>query len=112
MSIIQEICRENGFKIHYGKYRMWHSVPFIGKTALVIDDRIYNGGYCIIQNPNLFPDVVDKKYILDAINAGAFSLGEFIKNKRETPVFTPFDKRTGYPAGFFTHKVGEDVSGK
>ena len=111
MSIIQEICRETGQKVRYDKYRMWHSVPYIGKTALVIDNRMYNGGYFITQNPKHFPEEVTKEYILKAIEAEAFSLGEYANNGRRKSAFIPFSERTGYPPGFFSHKVGDDVVG-
>lgn len=104
---LQKIAAEYGLKVQYRKYRMWHSVPFIGNTAMVVDEIERRGGYAIITDPSRFPSVIDCDYIRDAIDHDAVSLGKnAVRNYRYE--FTPWHLLIGkYPAGYFTHKVGE-----
>ena len=93
-------------KISYRTYRMWHSVPHIGKTALAVDETVRGGGQRIITRPKDFPPEVTENYILSAVQNGAYSLGGYDCSKR-SPVFIPWYDRVGqYPPGYFTHQIG------
>lgn len=104
--IIMEIAEAVGIKPHRDKYRMWHSVIYIGETAMVFDESVRGGGYAIspLENTNA---EFHKTYAIEAVKARAFSLGEYRGGH-----FTPWYKRVGeYPPGYFTHMVGPGVSG-
>ena len=104
-----KIAENLGARIAYKPYRMWHHVPHIGNTALVLDAIVLRGGYRLVQCES-FPPEVTPEYIEQAVASNAFSLGEMDLRGRDY-VFTPWEDRVGkYPAGYFTHKVGDDVS--
>ena len=114
-NLIRNLCEKYGVKLEYRPYRMWHSVPHIHKTALVIDEYMKAGGHRIITEPQRFPGEVTEDMIKEAIEHNAYSLGRIIRNgnagTRET--FVPWYNLVGdYPPGYFTHRIGIDVSGK
>ena len=106
-SVLRSIAKSLGLPYHRRHYRMWHSVPHIGDTALVVDCVIKGGGYGL-ASPEQFPRKIDAAYVENAVRHHAFSLGEL--DTRASAVFTPWENRVGkYPPGYFAHKVGEDV---
>lgn len=114
-NIIQKICAEHNFKVTYKTYRMWHDVPHINNTALAVDEYVDGGGQRIITNPKDYPKELTEEMILDAIQNGAYSLGRFSRKSpiRGSAMFTPWqDVANDYPPGFFTHRLGSDVSCK
>ena len=105
--IIQEISAAVGVKPHRDKYRMWHHIPFIGKTAMVFDERAKGGGYASTPIEHYDNTSEMQKYAIEAIKHRAFSLGE---GKPGRMNFVPWHKRIGkYPPGYFSHRVGIDV---
>lgn len=103
-AILESIAARFGTKIEKRKYRMWHNVPHIHKTAIVVDEIISRGGFRIEQNPEKFPSEIDEAYVIDAISNGAVSLGEL--NRDNCRVFTPWNRRKTWPEGYLTGKVG------
>lgn len=102
---IQTIAKELGLKVTYRKYRMWHQVPFIGNTAMVVDEVEERGGHAIISNPSQYPREIDARFIIEAIQSNAISLGR-VQIRGFKYGFTPWYGLIGdYPAGFFSHKV-------
>ena len=101
---LTRIAEMFGTKVEKKKSRMWHNVPHIHKTAMVLDVIIPRGGYALEKNPEKFPPYVDEAYVKDAIANGAVSLGEL--NRNNCYVFTPWDRRENYPQGYLTGKVG------
>ena len=92
---------------HYETYRMWHHVPFIGKTALVVDTVVRGGGFKLLP-PQAFGTRLGERYIADAVMNDAFSLGEFNLNGKKKS-FATWRSRVGqYPPGFYTHWVGPE----
>lgn len=115
LNLIRNLCEKYGVKLEYRPYRMWHSVPHIHKTALVVDEYMKAGGHRIVMEPKHFPSAVTEDMIKEAIEHGAYSLGRIIyhgtTNRRYT--FIPWHNLVGdYPPGYFTHRIGIDVSGK
>lgn len=111
---LEKISKKLGAPIHYEKYRMWHNVPHIGKTALAVDFTDWKGGYGILQEPKDYPKEITPEYVEEAINAGAVSLGSCtvkLSEKFGTPKFSnlrPYTETMGtYPPGYFTHRVGD-----
>jgi len=95
-------------EFHYGKYRMWDHVPFIGHTALVVDCTVHGGGYKLLP-PQVFDNRIGERYITEAVLHSAHSLGEF--SLRGGRHFDTWKVCLGkYPPGFFTHRVGEDLT--
>lgn len=105
---LKTLSEKSGKPIHYEKYRMWHGVPFIGDTAMVVDETVPGGGQRIIMPPMIFPEQVTEEYALAAIKNHAYSLGDYYVRKFSTD-FIPWDERTWYPPGYFTHKIGDDL---
>lgn len=102
---IQSIAKELDMKITHRKYRMWHQVPFIGETAVVVDEIEIRGGHAIVTNPKRFPPLIDRQFIVDAIRNDAISLGK-IQLKDYRYDFSPWYNLIGhYPAGYFTHMI-------
>ena len=115
INLIQKICAERGVKPIYRQYRMLHDVPHIHKTALVVDEFLEGGGQRIIKDPKLFPVELTEEMIIGAIENGAYSLGRFIRKGAagSKAQFIPWYNLVGvYPPGYFTHRLGFDVSGK
>ena len=106
---IARIAEKFGLSIEKRKYRMWHCVPHIGKTAIVVDLIVDRGGFAIEKDPAWFPSEINEAYIVDAITNGAVSLGELNKDNRY--VFTPWNRRKDYPQGYLTRKVGFEKDG-
>lgn len=106
---IRKLAAELGEKVRYGKYRMWHQVPFIRNTAIVVDEVERRGGHAIITDPKKFPSLISIKFIREAIENDAISLGRNQpRNFRYD--FAPWYNLIGnYPAGFFTHRVGDNI---
>ena len=47
---------------YYAPYRMWHRVPYIGHTALVVDGIVKGGGYKLLS-ANAFGTRLTPAYI-------------------------------------------------
>lgn len=105
-----EIGKILNIKPHYGKYRMWHSVPFIGNTAFVIDETVPGGGQRLIHADD-FPDHITNEYIIDAIHNNAFSIGALERKRTGGRIFTPWYSRKTFPSGYYTHSIGKGSSG-
>lgn len=106
---LKKIAESLGKTFRYDKYRCWHRVPFIGNTAIVIDETVERGGQRLIYpNTDRFPVVLDENYIAKAVNAESISLGSYVVTKKSAN-FIPFERRTGIPSGYYTHKIGQDV---
>ena len=106
--LLKNIADNLNMKLTYGKYRMWHHVPFIGNTAMVVDAIEKGGGYRILP-VNAFPAKLTPFYITSAIMNEAHSLGH-MDLRRAGKQFTPWTEHVGdYPPGYFTHQVGNDV---
>lgn len=96
-------------EFHYDKYRMWHHVPFIGNTALVVDTIVHGGGYKLLP-PQVFDGRLGEQYISEAVLNNAHSLGEFTLQRNQKQ-FATWKSRLGvYPPGYFTHRVGADLT--
>lgn len=113
-NMIKELCEKYNVRLTYKPYRMWHSVPYIHKTALVVDEYVQGGGHRIIMDPRHFPMEITEELIKEAIEHNAYSLGRLIykgvnANRR---TFIPWDQLVGnYPPGYFTNRIGIGVSG-
>ena len=108
--MFRQIAAKLGAPITKKRYRMWHNVAHIGRTALVVDCIVEDGGFAIIDMNHGLPREVTRDYTEAAIRAGAFSLG--LLDLRFGCVFTGWDELpVDYrPAGYYTHIVGDDVS--
>ena len=107
-SVIMEIANAVGIKPHRAKYRMWHHVIYIGETAMVFDEVVRGGGHSILPYEKASYLDIPKSYIIEAIQNKAFSLGQF---GSRLGGLLPWHERIGkYPPGYFTHKIGSDVS--
>ena len=106
---LKKIAESLGKSFRYGKYRCWHRVPFIGNTAIVIDETVERGGQRLIY-PDMgrFSHIFYESNIVKAVNADAISLGSYIITKKKR-TFVPFNRRTEIPSGYYTHKIGQDV---
>ena len=108
-AVLESIARKHNTTIRYGRYRMWFNVPLINNTALVVDNIVHGGGYRLLD-VQAFLHPLSPAYIDAAITAGAHSLGELDLSKNRWEFHTWKDQLGKYPAGYFTHKVGDDVS--
>lgn len=105
----RKIAEKLGREFHYGKYRMWRDVPFIGNTALVADVIAPGGGYALLSLRSM-EHRITMAYLLNAIRHDAHSLGLY-DMRRKKHVFTTWLENLGkYPPGYFTHRVGEDLT--
>lgn len=114
-NLIRNLCKKYAVKPELRRYRMWHAVPHIHKTALVVDEYVQGGGHRIITNPKFFPQEITEDLIKEAIEHNAYSLGRLLykgSNLHRTE-FIPWNELAGnYPPGYFTHSIGIGVSGK
>lgn len=96
-------------EFRYDKYRMWHHIPHIGDTALVVDVIVQRGGYKLLP-PQAFDNRLGEQYISEAVASNAHSLGEYdLRNEQRR--FATWKSRLGvYPPGYFTRRVGEDLT--
>ena len=110
---IKEFCDLHGLKITYKPYRMWHSVPHIGNTALVIDEYVIGGGQRIITDPRHFPGEITAELVGNAVWNHAYSLGRLIWNNSSGRDirFIPWSELIeDYPPGFTTRRIGQAAS--
>lgn len=108
-AVLKSIARKHNTTIRYGRYRMWFHVPFINDTALVVDNIVHGGGYRLLD-VDFFLHPLSAEYVDAAITAGAHSLGELDLSNNRWKFKTWKEQMGKYPAGYFTHKVGDDVS--
>lgn len=107
--IIRQICEEHGYTVTYKTYRMWHNVPHINNTALVVDEYVSGGGQRLLYN--CYPSEVTSEMIISAIEADAYSIGRLLRTGKRQ--FIPWYNLIGdTPPGYHTHRIGSDVSCK
>lgn len=114
-NLVRDLCRKYNLEITYKTYRMWHNVPHIGKTAIVIDEFVPGGGHRLIMNPKYFPEEIAEETIIAAIQHEAHSLGRIVYKgaARPVPCYKSWHNCMGdYPPGYLTHRLGIDVSCK
>ena len=103
---LEKIAASLGEKIRWKKYRMWHEVPHVRNTALVVDQTIPRGGQYLLRSSPYFPARITEAYVRDAIRHDAYSLGRLTERGH----FIPWNELVGdYPPGYFSHRIGEDV---